>query len=225
MEAYGELVDGYSGELEFGDGKLRVEGLSASVSGGRISSSFGVDLESREHSGSMQLGRLQLEGLHLLQQQTPVRGELSLSLEGQGRFDYPDFRVDASSSLVQVGDFTLEDVHLEADAEGDVASIKLAHRLAENPFLFEGTAGLSVPYPLDVSLYLEKIPLGPYMALLGHDPGSSRGWFPARPAVPDRFCRLLESTLRAVFPRLNCPCRGIGSETAALSDWSTRKRR
>ena len=175
LKAYGELVDRYSGELEYLDGKLTVQGLSASVFGGRVSGSFGVDLESREYSIAAQLERMQLERLHLLQQQTPVQGELSLSLEGQGRFDHPVFRLDASSSLVQIGDFTLEDVHLEADGEGKKASIKVAHRFAENPFLFEGTVGLLAPHPLDGSLYLEKIPIGPYLALLGYDPGQLEG--------------------------------------------------
>ena len=175
VEAYGELVDRYSGELEFRDGTLRGQGLNASLSGGRISGSFGVDLESREYSVSVQLERMQLERLHLLQQQTPVQGELSLSLEGQGRFDHPGFRLDARSSLVKIGDFTLEDVHLEADGEGKEASIRLVHRFAENPFLFEGTVGLLAPHPLDVSLHLEKIPIGPYLALLGYDPGQFEG--------------------------------------------------
>ena len=175
VEAYGELVDHYSGKLEFQDGTLRVQGLNASVSGGRISGSFGVDLESREYSVSAQLERLKLERLHLLQGQTPVRGELSLSLEGQGRFDSPAFQLDASSSLVQIGDFTLEDIHLEADGKGKRASIRLAHRFADNPFLFEGTVGLLAPHPLDLSLYLEKIPIGPYLTLLGYSSGQFKG--------------------------------------------------
>ena len=175
MEAYGEVVDRYSAELELRDGTLRVKGLDASVSGGRISGSFAVNLEDQEYSVSAQLERMQLGGLQLLQRQTPVQGELSLSLDGQGRFDHLGFQLDAKSSLVQIGDFTLEDVHFKAEGEGDEVSVRLAHRFADNPFLFEGTVGLLAPHSLDVSLYLEKIPIASYLALLGYSPGQFDG--------------------------------------------------
>lgn len=167
LRGFGEEIEEMEIELQLRQNLLSAPRIRGTAYGGSFSGDAGYDWESQDYQIDLKLQRISLQQVNLVQHRANLRGDAVVVLHSRGNLNDPRGRVQFHSSSLWLDDYQFEDLQIDASMIGTKVDFRLEHRFQDEPFLIEGNLQLEEPYPLHATLDMERLPVKPFLSLLG----------------------------------------------------------
>ncbi len=166
---YGEPIS--SATVTFnGNGNEAHARLSLASPAGSVEAKLTSSLNNRTYSAELTSPGIHLDKLHTLKSgNVNPTGVVSISANGQGAFDNPQFDATIRVPSLGIQQQTISDIRLHASLANHQATAQLTSSAVNTSISANAKVALTGDYPVDATLDTQGIPLGPLLAIYAPD--------------------------------------------------------